>query len=548
MRKLWFSLFLGLYVTLSYAQGPSSEGPSALNNAFYRAELYRLTGRTQQAVALYKKELEDDEKSEVALYQLSRIYAEQGMWVDALLLAEKAAALYPENLWVLRLLGKCQVESGLYPEALNTQIKLVQLRPNDLQYLEQAARLSWSIGEVETALGYLDDLELRLGTSPELVQWRKDIYLSDKKLKKAEKVLVNAVKAHPQTSAYVGLLAQFYANNGDLNKGVRTLEKALAEGLQDYNLHLELAQQLQAQGDFTRSMEHVLSALKMPKTPLESLKRTLVTLSEQALTNESLAAFSSEAQRILLEVHGTNSLAWLLHAFDAELNEDWAAALDAYKHAIDLGGAADEVLPAMVEIHLKQNENEAAATLLDELVTTYPNDPKMLLYAAYTYYSLEQHKACIDVVERYVPLTMVPESLAEVTELAAQAAFDMNDIERGAYWFDQCLQIDSNDRILNNYAWQLAVAEVHLDKALLLTRRSNEKSPYNATYLDTWAWVLYKAGNLKLAQEKIQLALRLLHEDPDPVVLLHAAKIEDALGNEERAATFREQRNALNSK
>ena len=548
MRTLWFSLLLGLHFTATYAQGPSSEGPSVLNDTFYRAELYRLTGRTQQAIGLYKKELPSDDKSEVALYQLGRIYAEQAMWSDALALAEKAASLYPDNLWIQRLVGQCQLESGLYQEALQTQLALVRLKPNDPQYLENVVRLSWGMQESELALSYLDQLEAMVGASPELLQWRKDIYLSGNKAKKAEKVLQDAVKKFPEESAYVGLLAQFYAEKGDLDKGVRTLRKGIESGLSDFNLYLELAKQLQAQGQFEQSMDEMINALRMPKTPVESMARTLLSLSEHALNDTTVQRYADEIQRVLLEVHGENSQAWFLHARDAELREDWSTAIDAYQRAVDLGAPAMEILPRMVEIHVSLQEFEAGNAVLDELLAQYPNDPKLLIYAAYTYYAMENKAACIEAAERFYPLAMVPNEQFQVCELAAEASFELNNVEQGALWFDRALELDSNDRILNNYAWQLAVAGVQLDKALRLTKRSNEKSPWNPTYLDTWAWVLYKAGDWKLAQEKIQLALRFLHEHPDPVVLLHAAKIEEALGNEERAAVFREQSNALNSK
>ena len=43
-----------LFTASLYAQGPSEEGPSVLSGTFYKAETYRITGRTELAMELYE--------------------------------------------------------------------------------------------------------------------------------------------------------------------------------------------------------------------------------------------------------------------------------------------------------------------------------------------------------------------------------------------------------------------------------------------------------------------------------------------------------------
>ena len=66
---------LGVFISITtFAQGPSKEGPSALSDLFYKAETYRITGRTELAKEAYTLLLAQDPVHETALYQLARLW------------------------------------------------------------------------------------------------------------------------------------------------------------------------------------------------------------------------------------------------------------------------------------------------------------------------------------------------------------------------------------------------------------------------------------------------------------------------------------------
>lgn len=49
---------------------------------------------------------------------------------------------------------------------------------------------------------------------------------------------------------------------------------------------------------------------------------------------------------------------------------------------------------------------------------------------------------------------------------------------------------------LNNYAYYLSVDRKHLDKAEEMSYRTVKAEPENATYLDTYAWILFEKENI----------------------------------------------------
>ena len=67
----------------------------------------------------------------------------------------------------------------------------------------------------------------------------------------------------------------------------------------------------------------------------------------------------------------------------------------------------------------------------------------------------------------------------------------------------------------------------------------NALVPIGRTFLESWAWELDKRGRYKEAKVKIEIALQRLKEDDRAGTYIHAAKIEQALGNNEKAKFYR---------
>jgi len=79
----------------------------------------------------------------------------------------------------------------------------------------------------------------------------------------------------------------------------------------------------------------------------------------------------------------------------------------------------------------------------------------------------------------------------------------------------------------NNYAYFLTEKSgtpADLDKAEKLARQAIKLEPDNGTYLDTYAWVLYRKGSSMLALIYIKKAIEAT-ETPDPTLYEHLAEI-----------------------
>ena len=64
-----------------------------------------------------------------------------------------------------------------------------------------------------------------------------------------------------------------------------------------------------------------------------------------------------------------------------------------------------------------------------------------------------------------------------------------------------------NWMLMNNLAWHLCISGGDLDRAEHLSRQTIMAEPSNPTFLDTYAWILYKKGEYHTAFEYIRIAL-----------------------------------------
>ena len=91
-----------------------------------------------------------------------------------------------------------------------------------------------------------------------------------------------------------------------------------------------------------------------------------------------------------------------------------------------------------------------------------------------------------------------------------------------------------NINVLNNYAYYLSVEGRDLKKAQAMSARTLEAEPLNATYLDTYAWILFKMKKYNEALGYMEKALRYLDRD-NPEIYEHYGDVLFMCGEKEKA-------------
>ncbi len=118
-------------------------------------------------------------------------------------------------------------------------------------------------------------------------------------------------------------------------------------------------------------------------------------------------------------------------------------------------------------------------------------------------------------------------------------AYRQGDRRRAYKAYDNALKVDpSYAPVLNNYAYYLSVEGRKLRKALKMSKTAIDAQPDNATYLDTYGWILYLLHRPKEAKPYFKHAM-IYGGKESAVILEHYSKVLEALGEKDLATYYK---------
>ena len=533
------ALFGVLFFTASlYAQGPSEEGPSALGGTFYKAETYRITGRTDLAMELYEKLAKDPLYRETALYQLARMHFDKNQFFQSFDLASLGVGSYPANLWLLRIKAQSAKNIGDFKTAGHSFEALYSSAPHKREYLFEGYSTYLEGRLFLDALEVLSKIETLEGTTPELVQDRARLYLQLNDPKSAERCFKTAIEGAPDVPEYIGLLSQYYDGNGKTKKAFKVLIKAVETFPENGALHMELARMAQKMDYTEEAFYHMEQGLLLEGVPLEDKVPVMLSIYENK-ENPSFKALFDRVFPVLETTYSGRIELLLLTAQIHIQNERWYEALEGYLMAISMNPTNYAFYQMAYSLSQEVGDVDGQIALLERIEERFNTDEDVLEGLVFEYYKVRRWESCARLATARAEMTLDPEVAGNLFALAGTAWFQLDSFDLGTVAYEKALDQERSPTTLNNYAWDLATHERNLEVALQLTVECNASVALEPTFLDTWAWVLYKMGRYTEAQVKIELALQLLKEADRAGTYIHAAKIEQALGNKEKAKFYR---------
>jgi tetratricopeptide (TPR) repeat protein len=124
----------------------------------------------------------------------------------------------------------------------------------------------------------------------------------------------------------------------------------------------------------------------------------------------------------------------------------------------------------------------------------FHNDFLANYYRILVYYQLKEYKK----LNKIVKSTNIDKYASDdfnvfLFNLLALSYYESNNLKKSFKYYEKIIRIDTADMIaLNNYAYFLSLEKKNLNKAEMMSRKTVEKEPNNSTYLDTYAWILFK--------------------------------------------------------
>ena len=496
---------------------------------FLEAMVQRQKGNNDAAFDLLRHCIRINPQASEAYYYLAQYYTAMKDGDKALECVEKAADLCPDNAIYLETLSQHYISNQQYGQAIGVIERLYDQNKNREDLLEMLFQLYQHEKEYEKAIGVLDRMERIDGKSERLAYAKSEIYMQmgDKKAATAEIAALS--KQYPNDLNYLCMYADMLLMNDQKKQALAIYQRVLGEEPENNRALASMLNYYRAEHDaqmVDSLTETILRSRQAPTEQKAYLLRQVIAENEDQGGDSTVVL---NLFRRLLDVPNPEA--------------DMAALYVAY---MDLKHMPKDSIRPVLEQVLDIAPDNAAARLqlvsyawdakdtdrvisLCQMARQYnPDEMAFYYYQGMAYYQQDRHDDALETFRNGVAVIDEDSNPAIVSDFYAVMGdlLHQKGMVREAFEaYDSCLQWkDDNIMCLNNYAYYLSELEQQLERAEQMSYRTIKAEPKNSTYLDTYAWILFKQQRYSEAKVYIEQALQ-NDSDSSAVITEHAGDI-----------------------
>jgi tetratricopeptide (TPR) repeat protein len=497
-------------------------------------EIYSDLGKIPELLVEYEKEWPAGSRGFFEWDTLARLYENQGRTDDAIAAYKKAVAKSPYELDTQSQLIKILGDSGRGDDALKQLEEVVRVAPGEARFQIDLAERYWKKGDTKKALDALKRLEGRFPGEPGILGAIADLYLRWNKEDLAIAAYERLARLEPDDPAHLVALGDQYFQRGDKDKAMEVWKRIV--NAKTAKAEAKLGDVLNEHGMPSEALVHYAKALKMePNNPElykgEAVIREGAKQYDEAIKNWEKAltltpatdrAKRREAQRRLVQLiirQGTQETTYKnqwIKAFGNKSNPDLEAGY------------------FLVEYYTKKPGTDGEPrTTLERLHELAPKDQETLMDLVKVYRGIRRYD---DAVKLLLELATIspPREYEVYTQIAAIMTEARRDKE-AAEWMEKARlkqpnNPDTYEKLAENYRemHKFPEAIAAYEKTLTLNK-SNWKSYFALAKLYVHVQEPLKAT---------ELYRTVLHDAQDDETLERAAK--EAINLEELTGTLGE--------
>jgi tetratricopeptide (TPR) repeat protein len=185
---------------------------------------------------------------------------------------------------------------------------------------------------------------------------------------------------------------------------------------------------------------------------------------------------------------------------------------------------------------------DAMYVVSSEALHRFPKQPEFMTLQGIAAWQSDKIPEAISIFESLLPITKKNKPLFTQTwSILGDLYHSAGREEKSFQAYEKSLQLDPDQSgVLNNYAYFLALSGKKLNKAYEMSKKTIDAEPQNATYLDTFGWILYKMGRFQEAKAIFRQVL-MYGKELSAEVFDHYAEVFYALKEFDMAFIYWEQ-------
>jgi Tfp pilus assembly protein PilF len=484
----------------------ASYDAAAYDYVYIEAVKQKLMGNAGEALKYFDQCVKVNPKSDAAWYQMAQIVASNGDLGTAKKYAAKAVAIDDRNLWYQMLMSGIYYQEKNIDSAIVWYEKAVKSHPDNESIQLSLGNLYIENKNYDKANSIFDAFDKKYGVNEESTIYSVRSLMASGKFSEAQVKIEALLKEKPDEVMYNGILAEILHAKGDNEKAMEVYNVLMERNPGNPQVQLALADFLVSEKNYT---------------DLFPLLNTIV-LNNSIKREEKITFFARLTENPDLIPDKQNKLALTLMVLEASFKDDDIVPLlraDLLVKQSKLPEAAlrlEDLIKAnpqnyyawekLLLVYLEEKDYEKLTQRGEECSTKF--NMSFLAKVLYANGALETGKYEVALNELKKAEIIAGDNKdfkIQVLTMRADVYYRMKDYQNAFAVFEQALQLGSDDlTVLNNYAYYLAEQDTKLKEAEELARKVVQTEKGNATFLDTYGWVLYKRGKLNEAAKVFQ--------------------------------------------
>ena len=506
---------------------------------FLEANRKKLLGDLKGALTLYFQCLEINPDSDAAMSEISEINKIVKNYETAEKYGVKAVELNPENKWYQLNLANLYIEIANFVKAIEVYERLHNEYPNDLEITYALANIHSHIKNYNKAIVLYDKIEEVAGVSEQLAITKQRLYLQVGSKTKAYNEIEKLIRHYPNEPGFYGIMAEMYLNDNLFTKAEENYKKLFAIDSTNSPGQLSVIDFYRKKMNYDKAFLMLKTVIANKNTDFNRKVMTFVSLlnnqSEMSIYNPQI----KESLLLLKEYYPEEKDTHTLYA-------DFLIKMNLIKEAkveleyITANYSSNIIVwEQLLSIYSYNNNFDTLFVASITAIDSFPEHSLFYLFGGISAIRLNKTEEAVELMEKGLK-TIVndPELESNFYTYLGEAYHENINYKKSDYYFDLVLErTPENLYVINNYSYYLSLREEKLEYAESISKKTIIAEPKNPTYLDTYAWILFKLKRYQDALYYIKEAVENGGVDSE-VIIEHYGDILFMTGEENAAVEF----------
>jgi tetratricopeptide (TPR) repeat protein len=493
-----------------------------------------ILGRFDKATDYFARALKIMPENAAFNFKIADSYVQQNNNEKAIFHAQKAYSIDSKNRFYGILLAQLYERTKKYKEAIKIYEKIVENHEGSDELLLNIANLQVFTNDFSGALKTYNKLEELYGLNEEIIRQKQLLYLKQNKLDEAILEWKKLIASNPDDQNLVIDLANLlFVNNRNL-EAKKLLEETMAKYPDSPYASLMLSEVYKKEGKKEEAKVELQKAFASPNLNIDAKIGVLISMIRQIQADTIFKSELIELGNTLVKVHPNEAKAFAMNGDILAIQEKKQPALQNYIQSVSLDNSHYKIWQQIIFLASELNQNDTIIKYSEKAVEIFPSQPIFYYYAGSAFHQKKNYVKAIEQFSTGKKITINNNDL--VVQFLSQLGDSYNAIKnhpKSDSSYDEALLLDpENVHVLNNYSYYLSLRKEQLEKAKKMCEKMLIKSPNEAAYLDTYAWVLYQLKDYENAKIYIEKALL---KTNDATIIEHYGDILFQIGDKTNA-------------